>query len=206
MREQRNRGGFRLTVDDTVDKNTILQLIGGLLRDDNTVRTMSRHYDGSTATILQQMSTVGEGGTQCDGSRLRIDRTTDSRDPSRLAIVLAIAQAQIHGWCLPDEVRHRTILCYEVENLFFGHAEVGKRLTVVSHGDQRLGNTAADERAHMPGDHRCHPTHRTLHLGIPQVVAGVHLLRLGLCQCCLSLQQGIVHGLHADATHHMTLQ
>ena len=58
----------------------------------------------------------------------------------------------------------------------------------------------------MPGNHRCHPTHRTLHLGIPQVVAGVHLLRLGLCQCCLSLQQGIVHGLYADATHHMTLQ
>ena len=56
----------------------------------------------------------------------------------------------------------------------------------------------------MPGNHRCHATHGTLHLGIAQVVAGVHLLGLGLCQGSLSLQQGVLHGLHRHVGHHAT--
>ncbi len=151
------------------------------------------------------MTAVGEGGTQRHSTRLGINGAADGTDAPFLAVLLPVAQPKFHGRRLADKPGDGTILCHEVEHLVLGDAEIGVCLAVVGHSDQRLTDAAAHERPHMPGNHRRHAAHRALHLRITQVIPGVHLLCLRLCQSSLSLHQGVVHRLHADAAHHIVL-
>ena len=130
------------------------------------MRTLGGDDNRRTSAIVQQMAGVGEGGTQGDSTCLTVDNAADGTDTARLVIVLAIAQTEINSWSLGDEFVDGAVLCNEVERLILGDAEIGIHLTVVGHGDQRFADVAADERTHMPGNHRGHAVDRTLHFSI----------------------------------------
>ena len=97
LSEERHGGGFRLAVDDTIDKRAVLQFIRCLLRNHNTVGAVRRHNDGRATAIMQHMAAVGEGGTQRDGTRLGIDGTADGTDAPSLTVFLTVAQPQLYG-------------------------------------------------------------------------------------------------------------
>ena len=151
------------------------------------------------------MAAVGEGSTQRHSPRLSINSTTDGTDTPGLAVLLTVAQPQLHGRRLADKLGDRSVLRHEVEYLILGDAEIGVCLAVVGHGDQRLTDAAAHERPYVPGNHRRHAAHRTLHLRITQVIPRVYLLCLRLFQSGLCLHQGVVHRLHADTAYHVVL-
>ena len=122
---------------------------------------------------------------------------------SFLRIGAAVAQAKFHLWGLLDKLFDAAILLDQVDGLVFRHREIGVHLMVVGHRHQRLTDIAAHKGTHMVGDHRSRTTHRALHHRITEVIAGVQLLSLGLCQCGLRLVQGVLHGPHGVVAHHL---
>ena len=103
-----------------------------------------------------------------------------------------------------QELVQRAVLLNEVKCLILGDAEISIHHIVVGNGDQRLGNAAAHQGAHMIGNHRRRAVHRTLHLGVAQAVAGVEFLGLGLRQGCLGLVQRIERSLNGIVGNHLS--
>ena len=187
LREQRDRSSLRLAVDHAIDEHAILQLVGGLLRNDNAIRAMRGHHHRSTTAVMQQMTTVRECSTQRDSTCLDIDSPADGTDTSRFLVLFAVAQSKRHLGGFLDECLNGTVLTDKVEGLILAYAEIDIHLCVVGHRHQWLADVATNEGAYMPGNHRCHTADGALHLRIRKIVAGVHLLCLCLRQCRLSL-------------------
>ena len=164
------------------------------MRDDDALPSVRGQDYRRTAAIMQEMAAIGECGAQGDSTRLRVDRSADGADAAFLGILLTVAQAEADGRGLGDELADGTVLRDEVERLVLADAEIDVHLRVVGHRHQRFADVAADERPYMPRYHGGHTADGTLHFGIAQVVASVHLLCPGLCQCGLSFLQGIAHG------------
>ena len=163
---------------------------------------MGGDHHTATAPVVQQVAGIGEGGSQRHGTRRGIDRPADGVDTSLLGIGLAIAQLEADGRGLLHKRLHRAVLSDEINSLVFGNREIGIHLVVVGHRDQRLADVTADERTHMPGNHRGNTADGALHLSIGKLTTGIALLSLGLGQGGLCFGKGVLHGLHRDVAHH----
>ena len=151
------------------------------------------------------MLRIGEYGTQRNGTRLCIHRTTDSINASFHGILRSTGQSQLDAGGLADEIGCRAVTVYQIDDGTFRHRKIGIHLFVVSHRYQWFADVAAYQCAYMPGNHRRHTVHGALYLRTRQLPTGILLLSLGLHQCRLGFQQFVAGGLYTEVAYHTTL-
>ena len=141
---------------------------------------------------MQQSVGVGECRTQRNAARRGVDHTADRLHATRLVVHRAVVEQQLHVGHVLERFGDRAVAACEVEQLVLGHREVDVHGRVVRDGGQRLRHRGAHQCTHTVGKRSHDAVRRSLDNRIGEVVGGIDLLCLGLCELCFGRQQVVL--------------